>query len=45
MFTIYQLCNFTIHNKKLPEDDVQTPKHVAVPQGTDIVNIYCASVG
>ena len=45
MFTIYQLCNFTIYNKKPPEDYVQTLKHVEVLQETDTLNIYCASVG
>ena len=35
---------FTILNKRLSEYNVQTPKHVAVLQETDIVDIYCASV-
>jgi hypothetical protein len=41
MFPIYQFCTFTTHNNKLPEGDVQTSKHVAVLQETDIVNILC----
>jgi hypothetical protein len=42
---IFSICNFSVHNKRLPEDNVKTSKHLGVLKERDIVNIYCAFVG
>jgi len=30
MFSLYSFCTFSVQNKTISEDDVQTSKHVAV---------------
>ena len=45
IFLEFFFFNFSVHNKRLPEDDVYASKHVAVLKETYIVDIYFAFGG